>query len=47
MRRAAAVLAPVVTVGLGGCGIEGPPLAGFADGQWAVVRAMTGPQRPR
>lgn len=37
MTRRGTLGALVATVLLAGCTLEGPPLAGFAAGQWAVV----------
>lgn len=37
MRRSAARGLLLATLLLGGCAVEGPPLAGFTGGQWAVV----------
>jgi len=37
MRRLTALAALLATVLLGGCAADGPPLAGFNGGQWAVV----------
>lgn len=37
MRRRTAPAALLATLVLAGCAVDGPPLAGFTGGQWAVV----------